>query len=252
MNKFVLYLKKHGDGFTCKVSEHGLSEPQLLEITQRTGASSLVTHFMGLSKSGEDFFLEFSFYQGSKLAQEKFKQPINSNDVPECIQQALSCKNRKEVESYINRFLIGSKLSSQENKYLIENVNGTQTEIALLHSHLYERAPGLNHHSNIKGAAHLETPNQMLQFVQNRSAFFMANYKTGQQYQNTSWINPSWALTCLNYYLEASKNSLAHTFIGAFLYGIKPTSFCDDFNLGCKSPIDLENNEIASPTYCIQ
>lgn len=244
MNRFVLYLKKHGDGFTCKVFEHGLSEHQILEIKQRTEASLLVTHFMGLTKTGEDFFLEFSFYQGSKLAQEKFKHPINPNDVPECIQQALSCNNRNGVASYINRFLIGSKLSSEENKYIIDNANGTQTEIDLMHSHLYERAPGLNRHFNIKGAAHGETPNQMLQFVQNRSAFFMANYKTGQNYQNTSWINPSWGLTFLNYYIEASKNSLAHTFIGAFVLGIKPTSFCDDFNLGCNLSIDLENAEL--------
>ncbi|KTD41312.1 hypothetical protein [Legionella parisiensis] len=244
MNRYVLYLNGNGDGFICKVFEHGLLKHQILEIKQRTKALSLVTDFMGLSKTGEDFFLEFSFYKDFVLANEQVKHKVNSNDVPECIKQALSCKSRREVESYVKSFLLGSKLSSPKNQYLIENSNGTQTEIALYHSHFHEKEPGLNRHFSIKGAAHEETPKEMLQFVQNRSSFFLKNYKTGRNYQNTSWINPSWVVTCLNYYLETFKNSLAHTLIGSFVLGIEPTSFCEDFNAGCKSSIDLESNEI--------
>ncbi|MFT4058482.1 MAG: hypothetical protein QM652_02935 [Legionella sp.] len=151
MNKHVLYLNENGDGFSCKVFEHGLLENQILEIKQRAKSSSLVTDFMGLTKNGEDFFLEFSFYKDFKLAKEQIKYKINCNDVPECIKHALSCKNRKEVESYINSSLMKSKLSSKENQYLIENSDGTQTEIALCHSHFHEKEPGLNCHFSIKG-----------------------------------------------------------------------------------------------------
>lgn len=167
-------------------------------------------------------------------------------DIPECITKALACKNRKEVESFIIQFLMKSNQGTDESESFILNSDGTQTAVDLCHSHFREGEPSLNEHFSIKGVAHEETPNEMLQYVRNRSSFFVKNYKKGHDYHHTSWVNPVWLLTFINYYLTAFKNSLSHTLVGGLVLGIKPTHFCEDFNQGCLSSNDIDNTEVDS------
>lgn len=237
----MLYLNENGDSFSCNVMEHGLSDAQI----ERLGVGvSLDTGMMGLAKEHDTFFLKFSYRINFELAKDKIKHPINASDVPESINQALSCKNRKEAELYISHYLMHSEFGTEPNTYLLKNENGTQTNVSLLHAHFYEKEADLTGHYSIKGRAHQETPGEMLQFVRHRSLFFRQSYERGRKYHDAAWLDTSWLLTFLDYHLTTFENKLAYTLFGALVLGLEPTHFCEDFNAGYNHSSDCDTSEV--------
>ena len=241
MNKYALYLKANGDGFNCKVSEHGLSDDQIKVLGIGV---SLDSELVELAKEGDAFFLYFSFRQNFELEKETIKHPVDAKDLPDCIHRALSCINRKEAELYISHYLMHSEFGTEPNTYLLKNENGTQTSVSLLHAHFYEKEADLTGHYSIKGRAHQETPGEMLQFVRYRSLFFRQSYERGRQYHDAAWLDTSWFLTFLDYHLTTFENKLAYTLFGALVLGLEPTHFCEDFNAGYNHSSDCDTSEV--------
>lgn len=252
MRKYVLYLNSNGDGFHCSVNGYPLSQNDKNNINKQIGKNevlSLSPNIANFLNDGTQYFLEFSLYnqitQGYlSLSKKKILLEVNPDEFPNFIREAVLCESREEVMKYINQYLIPAEVKGISNKkYFILNEDGSKTKVVLYHTHFKEKEPTLCGHNSIKGRAHRETPQKMLEFTQNRNAFFKINYQKGQEYQKTSVLNPSWILTALDYYFTAFKNNLANTLIGAFIFGIEATHYCEDFNLGYQHPKDNAESE---------
>ncbi|MDP3706124.1 MAG: hypothetical protein Q8R24_09485 [Legionellaceae bacterium] len=240
MRRYTIYLSSNGDRFKCAISEHALSVQEIENLKNQLDEDEELapTTIGSLEKENENFYLVFSVYKNitsyhSSLSQKKIKYSLPLEEIPECIKQALLCKTRNDVISYINSYLLDLKpVEGQENKYYISNSNKTVGQISLFHEHFFETNIDLQGHSSICGEAHPETADTMLSFISNRNSFFEKNYQKGQEYQKTALLNPLWLVLLMGYFLSSARNSLSQTFIGAFILGIESTHFCEDFDLG--------------------
>jgi|GEM_PF-4395402 len=231
MHKYSLYLKENGDGFEGIVMLNGEAR-----------------YFTNITNKNNHIFLD--------------NYPSLNFTFPECIKAALHCKNRKDVASFIKKYLISYQTSSDPDYYAIKDSDEPPILINLRHQDFYDVNEGYKGHSRLVQRNHSETPQEMLNFVYNRSSFFMENYKKVQEYKNTSWLNPNWILICIDYYLKALINSLARAYYesldaikigGEYNIVIPYTHYCEDFYQGCKATQeDIINEEaVAQMGFCL-
>lgn len=240
MRHYTIYLNSNGDSFKCALSEHALPAQEIENLKNQLDEDEELapTTTGSLEKENENFYLVFSVYKNtasnhSSLSKKKIKYSLPADEIPESIKQALLCKTRNEVTSYINSHLLNLEaVEGQENKYYILNLNKIVGQISLFHEHFFETDVSMQGHSSICGEAHQETPDTMLSFVSNRNSFFEKNYQKGQEYQRIDLLNPLWLVILMSYFLSSFRNNLSQTFIGAFILGIESTHFCEDFDLG--------------------
>ncbi len=241
MPKYILYLNENGDGFSCAVI-NGLTVEDLDKLDKLYPDYLFKNDLMVLHEVSDNFYYKVPCFD-SKGKHAEANYPVSN--IPQSIKEALRCKNRRAVDFFINHYLLEAKVDEAKN-YFISEDKGALTELVLYHAHFHDGVDAdiKNHYSPI-GKMHADTPTEMLEFVRYRSTFFQKNFKQGQNYQNTTWLDSSWIMNFISYYSSSFKNNLSYSYIGAYLLGFKPTHFCDDFNKGCKQlDVDMDCNEI--------
>ncbi|MBA2709224.1 MAG: hypothetical protein H0U57_01330 [Tatlockia sp.] len=235
MPKYILYLNSNGERFSCEVL-NGLSLQDRNRLSELHPDCIFKNELMKLEKMGN------IFVYGVPCLDPKRTPSICTYQVtpPQSIKEALSCKTRSDIESYIEQYLLNSREDEARNYFIYEK-DASLTELVLYHAHFREELAVFKKHHNTIGEMHADTPKEMLKFVKNRSAFFQKNFTHGKIYQNTAWLDPSWLINCLGYYSTAFKNNLAYTFVGNYLLGMIPTHFCEDFNKGREQSDSIDN-----------
>lgn len=149
-------------------------------------------------------------------------------DIPEIIKRALLCENRKETAEFIQTYLIPLESTEEESTYHMMNADNTPAKLVLYQSRVRTREPV---GTLVFAPASKTTSELMLQLVTERSASLVADYRKGQEYQNTAWFSFfSWVPTLV----KVKKEKISHSGPVGFVLGNKPTNKADDFERGRK------------------